>query len=637
MCGIAGWVDLKADRPANREVVKAMTDAIRHRGPDGEGFHFAPGIGLGHRRLAIIDLTTGDQPMFNSRKTTCIVYNGEIYNFRELRRELEQRGHKFVTTSDTEAILNAYDEWGTDFLQHLRGMFAIALWDEADRTLILARDRIGEKPLHYAFLSDGTLIFGSELKALLVNPTLRRDIDPCAVEEFFALGYIAEPRSIYKGVQKLPAGSRLVLRKGRAPDLRPYWDLKPASCASSEASIEALIERLGQIVKSELVADVPVGAFLSGGTDSSGTTALMALGNKEPISAFTIGFDRADHDETEYASAVARRYNARHVIERIDSQSVETAARLSKIFDEPFGDSSALPALHLMELARKHVKVALSGDGGDELFAGYRRYGFHMREERVRTALPATLRRAIFGALACVYPQLDWAPRYLRARHTFRELSLDTVTGYFWNLSVTDDDLRKKLFSYQLRRDLGGYTAEEVVRGQFAAAPSDDPLTRAQYVDVKTWLPSDILTKVDRTAMAASLEVRVPMLDHSFVEWALGLPQTCKLASGQSKVLLKKAFERLVPHELLYRPKQGFTAPIASWFRGPMGGHLSNELAGSALAESELFNPDVVNTLLEQHRSGHHDNSRPLWLLWMFHRFLVDVDSAPVTDIQSVA
>lgn len=640
MCGIAGWFDALGERPADRSLVKAMTDAIRHRGPDGEGFHFAPGIGLGFRRLAVIDLNTGDQPMFNANKTICIVYNGEVYNFRELRTELQKFGHRFVTTSDTEVILKAYEQWGPDCLNRLRGMFAFALWDEKNRSLLLARDRIGEKPLFYAELSDGTILFGSELKALLVNPALRRDIDPLAIEEYFALGYVADPRSIYKSVKKLPAGTRLVLKRGRAPDLKPYWSLCPAIANGGDPSKNAdqLVERLSDIVRAELVADVPVGAFLSGGTDSSGTTALMALACDKPVSAFTIGFDDGAHDETEYAAAVAEKYRLNHIVERMDGSEIQSALRLPRIFDEPFGDSSALPCVRLMALARKHVTVALSGDGGDELFAGYRRYGFHLREEAIRAAVPSTIRTSVFGALARLYPQLDWMPRPLRARHTFRELSLDSVMGYFWNVSVVDDDLRRQLFSPSLQRELGGYSASEVIRAAFASAPSDDPLTRAQYVDIKTWLPGDILTKVDRTAMASSLEVRVPMLDHQFVEWALGLPAALKYSRGRSKILLKKAFELFVPHDLLYRPKQGFTAPLAMWFRGSLGDRLCHELRNKhGLIDSGLFDEAVVSRFLDEHRRGLSDHSRPLWLLWMFQRFLTDVDAVPAIRMPEVA
>jgi len=631
MCGIAGWFDMKGHRAPDRALLKAMSDAIAHRGPDGDGHHFEPGLGFGHRRLAVIDLVSGAQPMSSPDKAICLIFNGEIFNFQELRRELEQRGHVFVTHSDTEVVLQAWREWGETCVGHLTGQFAFALWDQRRETLFLARDRLGEKPLYYSLLADQTLIFASELKALRIHPDLDRTIDPCAIEEFFALGYIAEPRTIYSHVHQLPAGTTLTIRRGEPAKMRTYWDPAPSAIDDSELNNldDALLDRLGRIVKSQLVADVPVGAFLSGGVDSSGTMALMARAAKDPITAFTIGFNDPAFDETAYAAAVAKQYNSHHVIARMQGDELDLVESLPAIFDEPFGDSSALPSYRLMQLARKSVTVALSGDGGDELFAGYRRYGFHAREENIRRWLPAAIRRPLFGALADIYPQLDNAPRFLRARHTFRELSSDSITGYFWNLSVVGDDTRKALFSPGLSRALSGYHAVDVVSRHAAKAPTDDPVTRAQYVDLKSWLPSDILVKVDRTAMANSLEVRVPMLDHSFVNWALGLPSAVNRRGGDGKILLKRAFARLVPPNVLHRPKQGFSVPLARWFRGVMGEHLDQKLASkNGLASSLYLNPETIRRLSADHRSGRVDNSRALWLIWMFEEFMEAENSA---------
>ena len=625
MCGIVGWFDLKGHRAADRGLLRAMSDAIRHRGPDGDGHHFEPGLGFGHRRLAVIDLVTGDQPMFSADKTICLIFNGEIFNFQALRRELEQRGHIFVTHSDTEVIVEAWREWGEDCVGHLTGQFAFALWDQRRETLFLARDRLGEKPLYYSTLADQTLIFASELKALRIHPDLDRSIDHCAIEEFFALGYIAEPRTVYSNVRQLPAGMTLTVRRGEKARIRAYWDPSPSTIDDSELDNleDALIDRLGKIVKSQLVADVPVGAFLSGGVDSSGTMALMARAAQDPITAFTIGFNDPAFDETAYAAAVAKHYNSNHVIARMQGDELDLVESLPAIFDEPFGDSSALPSYRLMQLARKSVTVALSGDGGDELFAGYRRYGFHAHEERFRQWLPAAIRKPLFGALANIYPQLDNAPRFLRARHTFRELSSDSVTGYFWNLSVVGDQMRKALFSPTLTRSLAGYHAVDVVSRHVKTAPTDDPVTRAQYVDLKSWLPSDILVKVDRTAMANSLEVRVPMLDHTFVDWALGLPAAVNRRGSEGKLLLKRAFARLVPPNVLHRPKQGFSVPLARWFRGSMGQHLDQKLASkNGLASSPYLNPETIRRLSTDHQSGRADNSRALWLIWMFEEFM---------------
>jgi asparagine synthase (glutamine-hydrolysing) len=601
-----------------------MANAIAHRGPDGDGFYFAPGIGFGHRRLAIIDLVSGDQPMFNADRTVCIIFNGEIYNFRDLRRELEARGRRFVTNSDTEVIIQAWDEWREGCLDRLRGMFALALWDARDKTLLLARDRLGEKPLYYSVLPDQTLIFGSEIKALLVGGDIETDLDPCAIEEFFALGYIAEPRSIYRNILQLPAGSCLIAKRHRSPELRQYWEPQPRPESGTEEQLaDSLISRLGRAVKSQLVADVPIGAFLSGGVDSSGTMATMALSVADPIRCFTIGFDDAEFDEASYASLVAQRYGARHDVEIASATDFDVVNRLPTIFDQPFGDSSAFPAYLLARLARRHVTVALSGDAGDELFAGYRRYAFHAREQRVRQLLPSWLRSSTFGVMAGLYPQLDWAPRTFRAKHTFEELGSDEAGGYFLNVSVLTDRDRKHLFAPSLRTALKRYNAREVIDRHMRNAPRDDVTTTAQYIDLKTWLPGDILTKVDRTAMASSLEVRVPMLDHDFVDWALGLPTSLKSSNGQGKYLLKRAFERLAPKEVLYRPKQGFSVPLARWFRGPLGKQFEHDLAACRRAwVAEFLDLPAVERLLWQHRSGLRDHSRALWLTWMFQKFL---------------
>ncbi|MDE2181812.1 MAG: amidotransferase 1, exosortase A system-associated [Alphaproteobacteria bacterium] len=631
MCGISGWFDMAGTRPANRALLKAMTDAIAHRGPDGEGFHFEPGLALGHRRLAIIDLATGEQPMFTEGDRIAVVFNGEIFNYRELRRRLEDRGHGFRTQSDTEVILRSWVEWGPECVDRLHGQFAIALWDRRDQTLFLARDRLGEKPLYYAMLADQTLLFGSELKALMVSPAVNRAVDPCAVEDFFALGYITDPRTIFSSVKKLDAATTLLLRRGSPPRFRQYWDPKPTG--ESERSLDdaaaALRERLGAAVRSQLVADVPVGSFLSGGVDSSAVTSLMALTVPEAVNCFTIGFDDRQYDERAYAEAVASRYGTRHQVEVVSPDDFDTVAALPGIFDEPFGDSSSLPTFRLARLARRSVKVALSGDGGDELFAGYRRYLFHGREEAFRAVLPQALRKPLFGTLGRLYPQLDWAPRPLRARQTFRELGCSAAEGYFHNLAVVDDDTRYSLYSPELRRRIGGYRASDVIAAHMAKAPSDDPVAVAQYVDLKTWLVGDILTKVDRTAMANSLEVRVPMLDPGFVEWSMGLPRSLKLAGGEGKVVLKRALEPLVPHDVLYRRKQGFSVPLASWFRGSLGEAFARQLASGAEGLGEHFDLKLVKRLCDSHRQGWADHSRTLWLLWMFQGFLRTCEARP--------
>jgi asparagine synthase (glutamine-hydrolysing) len=629
MCGIAGWFDTQGDRPADRSLIKSMADSIRHRGPDGEGFHFEPGLALAHRRLAIIDLNTGQQPMFSSDEQIVIVFNGEIYNYRELQQQLEGRGYKFVTCSDTEVIINAWKAWGSRCVEYLQGMFAFALWDRQKKTLFLARDRLGEKPLYYSLLRDGSLIFGSELKALLVDPRLERKIDPCAVQDFFSLGYVADPKTIYQGVKKLAAGHCLIIEKGRAPRENQFWDAVPIEFSSGDLNSVAdeLRDRLQSSVKAQLIADVPVGSFLSGGVDSSAITAMAALQVAGALNAFTIGFDDPRFDERQYANSVAQRYGVRQYSEVASADDFGIVSKIPGIFDEPFGDSSALPTLILAELASRTVKVALSGDGGDELFAGYRRYFFHNREERVRGLLPAGARRAVFGTLGRIYPQFDWLPRPFRARQTFRELSCDAAEGYFHNVSILNEDVCASLFSSALRNDVAGYRTVDIFSNLMKNAPSDDPITVAQYVDIKTWLVGDILTKVDRTAMSVGLEVRVPMLDGDFVRWSLGLPKLFKLSGDTGKLILKRALEPLLPKNILYRQKQGFSIPLSRWFKGPFGEAFEQELDTRGQLE-QFIDVRAARQLLQQHRNGWADNSRALWLLWMFNGFLTQTHNS---------
>ena len=623
MCGIAGWFDSRSDKAARKAVIQAMSDAIAHRGPDGEGFHFEPGLAFAHRRLAIIDLNTGQQPMASQDGRIVITFNGEIYNYRELQERLRQMGHQFRTRSDTEVVIEAWRAWGADCVEQLKGMFAFALWDRQEQTLFMARDRLGEKPLYYAQVGEGELIFGSELKALNHYPEFRRAIDARAVQDFFSLGYIADPKTIYQDARKLEAGHIFLWQRGRPPVIRRYWDAVPmeVGALSLESATEELRERLKHCVHSQLVADVPVGSFLSGGTDSSGVTALAASQVSEALNTFTIGFDDPRFDERRYASEVAARYGARQFSDIVTGDDFETVRILAQVFDEPFGDSSAMPTYRLVRLASRTVKVALSGDGGDELFAGYRRYLFHNREEALRDMLPLAARRLIFGSLGRIYPQLDWLPRPLRARQTFRELSVDAAEGYFHNVSILNDESCAELFSAGLRREVGDYRPRDVIAQHMENAPARDPVTLAQYVDLKTWLVGDILTKVDRTAMACGLEVRVPMLDGEFVRWSLGLPLRLRLQGKEGKFLLKRALEPLLPRDLLYRQKQGFSVPLARWFRGELGEEFSRQLAVEGLL-GEFIDIGHTRSLLARHRSGWADNSRALWLVWIFQGFL---------------
>ncbi|MFQ5959345.1 MAG: XrtA/PEP-CTERM system amidotransferase [Alphaproteobacteria bacterium] len=635
MCGIVGIFDSRGRREIDRALLERMNDSLVHRGPDAEGVHLAPGIGLGHRRLSIIDLAGGRQPLYNEDRSVVVVYNGEIFNFQELTRELVERGHRFRTHCDTEVIVHAWEEWGEACAERFRGQFAFALWDEGAETLFLARDRLGIKPLYYAVLADGTVLFASELKALLHHPGLPRDIDVCAVEDYFAYGYVPDPRSIYRGVAKLAPAHRLSLRRGEpVPEPRPYWDIPFADRGGerNEAEVRGqLIDRLRDAVDVRLIADVPLGAFLSGGVDSSAVVALMAGVSSGPVNTCSISFGDPEYDESHYAAEVAARYRTNHHVNRVDAGAFDLVDRLAAFYDEPFADSSAMPTYRVCKLARERVTVALSGDGGDEVFAGYRRYRWHDLEEHVRRRVPAAVRRPLFGLMGAVYPKADWAPKPLRAKSTLEALARSTEEGYFHSVSVLHDGIRRRLYSPGLRRELQGYHAIEVLQGFMRAAPSDDHLSRVQYADMKTYLPGDILTKVDRASMANSLEVRVPVLDHPFVEWAAGVSPRLKLRRREGKYVFKKALEPHLPHGLLYRPKMGFAVPLTAWFRGPLREQVRNALTGQVLTATGMFDMSYVDTLVDQHQSGVRDHAAVLWALLMFESFLRQVHRGEVS------
>ena len=616
--------DLRDERPIDSHLLTAMNDRLSHRGPDGAGTFLAPGVGLGHRRLSIIDIEGSPQPFLSEDERIALVFNGEIYNFQELRPELQAAGYRFHSEGDTEVILHAWEHWGPDCVTRLRGMFAFALWDRGRQQLFLARDRMGKKPLYYAELADGHLIFGSELKALMVHPGLDRSIDRTAVADYLAYNYVPEPKSIYAQVRKLPPAHAMLVRRGEGCTPRQYWRLRPENGVPGEegAAIEAFNGLFAEATRMRMISDVPLGAFLSGGVDSSGVVATMAGLSSAPVNSFSIAFGSKEFDESGYAQAVAERYHTNHMSWRVDPDEFDQLDRLVDIYDEPFGDSSALPTLRVCSLARQRVTVALSGDGGDELFAGYRRYLWHQREERVKAMMPAALRRPLFGALGRIYPKMDWAPRYLRARTTFQELGWDETEAYFNSVSVMGNAMRARILSKDFQAGLQGYHPKELVGAALSEAETESPLLRAQYADIKTWLPGDILVKTDRASMAASLEVRAPLLDHRLAEWAFGLPDDLRIRGGEKKYLLKKAFEPLLPRDLLYRPKQGFVMPIAAWFRGPLSGRMSGALTSPHLAQTGFFDMPQLARIGEEHRSGRFDHSATIWTLIMFEAFM---------------
>ena len=628
MCGITGIFDTRAARPIDTVVLHRMNESQHHRGPDEGQLHIEPGVGLGHRRLSIIDVATGQQPLFNEDGTVAVVFNGEIYNFQELIPELRALGHVFHTRSDTEVIVHAWESWGEACVQRFRGMFAFALWDRNRASLFLARDRLGVKPLHYALLDDGSLLFGSELKSLLAHGGLRRDIDPLAVEEYFALGYVAEPRCIFRQARKLPPAHTLLLRRGEpVGEPRSYWDVRFTTNASIglEEACAQLTTKLEESVRLRMISEVPLGAFLSGGVDSSAVVATMAGLSAEPVNTCSIAFDDPAYNESAFAQMVADRYRTRHHVETVKSDDFDLIDTLARLYDEPYADSSAIPTYRVCQLARKHVTVALSGDGGDESFGGYRRYRLHMLEERLRIAMPLGLRRPLFGALARAYPKADWAPRMLRAKTTFEGMARTSVEAYFHSMSFVRAPMRAQLFSPRLLAELGGYDAQDVFERHAAKADTDDPLALIQYIDTKTYLVGDINTKVDRASMAHSLEVREPLMDHKLVEWLATLPSSLKLRGSEGKLLLKKAMEPKLPDDVLYRPKMGFAVPLARWFRGPLKARVRTSLLGGPLADSGWFDLKTVRQMVEQHERGVRDHSTPLWTLLMYDAFLRNV------------
>jgi asparagine synthase (glutamine-hydrolysing) len=616
MCGITGVYNVGSGEPVGRDLLKQMTDTLVHRGPDDEGFFLSGSFGLGHRRLSIIDLPGGHQPLANEDQTVWAILNGEIYNFPELREELLQKGHRFRTRSDTEVIVHLYEEEGEACFERLRGMFTVALWDENTRKLLLARDRVGKKPLFY--LWDGRrIVFASEMKAILQVPEVPRDIDLEALSDYFSFAYIPAPKSIFKAVRKVLPGHYLVVSPSGLRE-KQYWDLSFAETEErSEAEwCERLREAYTEAVRVRLMSDVPLGAFLSGGIDSSSTVAVMSALTGGGVVTSSIGFAEDEFNELPYARMVAEACRCRHHEEVLRPDAVGVVETLAWHYDEPFADSSAVPTYYVSKVARKHVTVALSGDGGDENFAGYRRYAFDRRENQLRSVLPYAVRRPLFGALAAVYPKADWAPRFLRAKSTLESLACSPLAGYFRSLSAFRPELKERLLAPAVRQALSGYDSIDVLRHYYEKADTDDPLSRIQYVDIKTYLTDDILVKVDRAAMAVSLEVRAPLLDHKLMELVARIPSCLKLRGTTGKYIFKKALAGLVPEPVLNRKKMGFAIPLAGWFRREL-----KDFAAQALLNSEsdgLLNSATVEKIWNEHQRGLRDRSVPLWAVLMF-------------------
>jgi asparagine synthase (glutamine-hydrolysing) len=610
MCGIAG-IFLRNGDTVGEQPLAAMTTCLSHRGPDGDGFFRRGPVGLGHRRLAIIDLVTGDQPMSNEEAGVTVVFNGEIYNFRELRRELEARGSRFRTASDTEVILRAYEEYGLECLRHLRGMFAFAIWDHRRQRLFLARDRVGIKPLVYAW--DGRrLLFASEPKAILEDPSVPRRIDWEALRDYLTLHYIPSPRTIFADIRKLPPGCFLTVDlNGGPPRVQRYWDLRfePDGRRSEGEWLEGLQAHLQDAVSSHLVSDVPIGAFLSGGMDSSTVVALMARATRGDVRTFAIGFDEASHDELAHARRVAQHHGTQHFEFVVKPDALQVLPKLVWQFDEPFADSSAIPTYFVSKITREHVTVALSGDGGDENFLGYSRYvralALHERLDR----FPGVLVRSLFRLAARL------APDTIRGHGYVEMLGSDPVARYFRLMAFERSAGLRRILSAEAQDRIAPHVTPALFHTLNAAAGAPDYASTLQSIDVRCYLPEDILTKVDKASMLVSLESRVPLLDHVLMEFVATMPSGLKFDNGAGKVILKKAMADHLPAGTLTRRKMGFGVPLAEWFRRDLGAYTREVLEGRRTRERGLLDARAVSAVLDEHQSGARDRSSQIWAL----------------------
>jgi asparagine synthase (glutamine-hydrolysing) len=642
MCGIAGVLYADRAHPADPGVLRGMAAAIAHRGPDAEGIWTAPGIGLVHRRLSIIDLEGGDQPIGNEDGSVQVMYNGEIYNYQVLRDRLEARGHRFRTRSDTEVIVHLYEDEGERVVEHLRGMFAFALWDSSRRLLLLGRDRVGIKPL-YVYRDAEKLVFASEPKAILVHPGVPREVNPAALEDYLAFGVTLGVASIFRGIERLPPAHTLLVGPGDwGRPARRYWQLRfePDAGPSERDWVEAVQAKVDEAVRLHLIADVPVGAFLSGGLDSSAIVASCAGATQGRLQTFSMGFNEESFSELPFARQVARQFDTQHVEEVVTPDAVELLDRLTHFYDEPFADPSAVPTFLVSRLAARSVKVVLSGDGGDEAFGGYARYAHDLREDRLRRRLPAWLRKGILGPLSQVWPRADFLPRPLRLKTALTNLSLDPAGAYANTLMLCRQPLRRQLLAPDVAATLNGHRPEHLVREAHATSRYGDPLAGMLAADMHTLLPDDFLVKVDRASMANGLEVRPPLLDHELLELAARIPSNLKVQCGQTKWIFKQAVATRLPADLVNRPKHGFDIPVDAWLRGPLRDQFESAVLSSSAGVRELIRQDRVRSLYQAHlaRVGRHGNV--LWGLLVLARWAeryLKAQNAPPANLASAS
>jgi asparagine synthase (glutamine-hydrolysing) len=626
MCGIAGKFAFGEGATVSRDLLQRMCDSIIHRGPDDEGYYLNGPIGLGHRRLSIIDLDSGKQPIANEDRTIWVVFNGEIYNYVELREFLVGRGHTFSTATDTEVIVHLYEEQGEQFLSSLRGMFAIAIWDERTQTLMLARDRLGKKPLFYSVIPGKGLFFGSEIKAILQDPAVKRALNVEALDAYLSLLYVPAPLTMFQGIQKLPAGHLLTCSREKVT-VREFWDLhyEPTSSPREGDLVEALEAILRESVRIRLRSDVPIGAFLSGGVDSSSVVAVMAQLLDRPVVTCAVGFQEEEYNELPYAREVADRFGCAHHEHLIQPDVGDLVPRLVRYFDEPFGDSSAVPTYYVSQIARQYVIVALSGDGGDETFAGYSRHYLQRLECRLRRLLPGSVGAGFVASIGA------WLPP-VKGKETLKRLGMPPDNAYAYKHCefLFNRGHKQDLYSDDLRASCETYDPSAPFRVYYNRCESSDPLDKALYVDVKTYLADDILVKVDRMSMAHALEVRAPLLDHKLLEFTATIPSSFKLKGRTTKYLLKQVMHKYLPARVLTRQKHGFTMPVGEWLKGPLRAMVEECLFSPRARQRGLFNPGAVRSLWATHLSGKQDYSHHLWMLLMlelWHREYLDLRS----------
>jgi len=608
MCGIAGIVDSRLDRTVDELLIREMCRAIHHRGPDDGGLWCEGGVGIGMTRLSIIDVAGGHQPIFNEDGSVAVVFNGEIYNHDDIRRDLEDRGHRFRTRVDSETIVHLYEEYDRDCVDHLRGMFAFAVWDSRKRKLFIARDRLGIKPLHYTS-NNGRLIFSSEIKSILSVPGVARAASADALVAYMAYGYVPAPLTMFEGISKLPAGHWLEFADGEVA-VEPYWDVeyRPDHSRSEEETVDGVLEILDEAVRMRLMSEVPLGAFLSGGTDSSVVVGLMARHMTSPVKTFSIGFDFDRYSELGYARKVAEHFKTEHHEHIVTPDVLGLVGRLIDQFDEPFSDSSAIPTYYVSELARERVTVALSGDGGDELFAGYSRF-FDDSHVRMATRVPVALRKALLEPLTRAFPADARGIDYMRdAVGTRDEQYVRRITGGV-------SSIYRQVFSGRTVAAVESTDPLRFVRPYLDHMAAGNVLSRRQYVDTKMYLCDDILTKVDRTSMLVSLEARVPILDHKVVEFAATIPAAMHTRGSGMKHVLKKAAERLMPSAMVNRPKMGFGIPLGEWIQTDWAELADDLVLGPRSSERGNLNPEFVQRVMAEHRRGRRDNGTMIWRL----------------------